>query len=148
MLAHEIMTRNPTVVTPEESISRVASIMRDLDIGIVPVVASRSTNMLEGVITDRDIVVRCVAMQHEPSCRVGDHMTADHIDTVLPTTDVDEVIRLMEEDRVRRIVVVDDMKEVVGIIAQADLALKLGPKQPRVVEEVLERISEPAHAMP
>jgi len=120
--------------------------MRDLDVGIVPVVTSHSTNVLEGVITDRDIVVRCVAMQHDPSCRVGDHMTADHLDTVSPLTDLDRVIELMEKDRVRRIVVVDELNQVVGIIAQADLALKLGPKRPREIEEVLERISEPVHA--
>ena len=61
MKAHEIMTSKPEVVTPQDSIARAAQIMRDRDVGLVPVVRDASSMMLEGVITDRDLAVRHVA---------------------------------------------------------------------------------------
>jgi CBS domain-containing protein len=146
MKARDIMTPNPSVITPDEPIGRAAAIMRVLDVGIVPVVDDATSMRLQGVLTDRDIVVRCVARGHDGRCRVRDHMTADHLDTVGPDADAAEVIARMEGDRVRRIPVVGDDGRVVGIIAQADLAVKLGPKEPLEVEHLLERISEPAHA--
>lgn len=146
MRARDIMTANPTVVTPDELVARAAEIMHELDVGIVPVVGDRSRMALEGVLTDRDIVVRCVARRHGTTCRVRDHMTSDHLDTVAPEADVAAVIAKMERDRVRRIPVVGEGNRLVGIIAQADLAVKLGPKEPLQVEHMLERVSEPAHA--
>jgi CBS domain-containing protein len=75
-------------------------------------------------------------------------MTAGHIDTVTPDVDISEVIAKMELDRVRRIPVVGENNRLVGIIAQADLAVKLGPKEPLEVEHMLERVSEPVPAIP
>jgi CBS domain-containing protein len=147
MKARDIMTANPAVVTPDAPIAQAAGIMRDLDVGIVPVVDDTSSMHLEGVITDRDIAVRCVAQRHAPTCHVSDHMTARNIDTVTPDADIGEVIAMMEQERVRRIPVVDEARRLVGIIAQADLALKLGPIEPLEVEKVLERVSEPVPAL-
>lgn len=147
MKARDIMTANPRVVTPTESVTHAAKIMRDLDVGIVPVVDDIGTMHLEGVLTDRDIAVRCVAHGHHGNCRVSDHMTADHLDVVRADADVNEVIRKMEEGLVRRIPVVADGSRLVGIIAQADLAVKLGPKAPQVIEELIEKISTPLVAL-
>jgi CBS domain-containing protein len=148
MKARDIMTPNPAVVTPDAPISRAAAIMRDLDVGIVPVVDDVSSMRLEGVLTDRDIAVRCVALRHGPTCRVASHMSARNIDTARPDADIGDVIAKMEKDRVRRIPIVDEHKRLVGIIAQADLAVKLGPKDPLEVEHLLERVSEPVQALP
>lgn len=143
MLARDIMTRDPAVVTPDETVARAAEIMRERDVGIVPVVNDRTHMRLEGVITDRDIAVRCVAARHHADCRVADHMTSDHLDTARADTPIEDVIDAMEHDRVRRIPVVDERERVVGIIAQADLALRLGAREPRKIEALLEHISEP-----
>lgn len=148
MLARDIMTRNPAVVTPGESIAHAAEIMREKNIGIIPVVNDRTHMRLEGLITDRDIAVRCVAERHDPSCRVMDHMTTDHLDTVRADTSVDDVMRAMRHDRVRRIPVVEEGERLVGIIAQADLALHVGPLEPEKVESVLQQISEPTRSAP
>jgi len=143
MKARDIMTSNPHVTTRREPVSRAAEIMRDLDIGIVPVVDDASSMRLVGVITDRDIAVRCVAKKHGTSCTVGDHMTSEHLDTAHPDDDIEVVISLMERDQVRRIPVVSEDNRLAGMIAQADLATKLGAKEPQKVEEVLQRVSEP-----
>lgn len=144
MKAREIMTSNPSVVTPDEPVSRAAEIMRELDVGLVPVVDDRSSMRLQGVITDRDLAIRCVAEKHDGSCPVRNHMTTEHIDTVRPDTDVNEVMQTMEREQVRRIPVVNDDAKLTGIIAQADVALRLGDKEPEKVSNVVERVSEPA----
>lgn len=146
MKARDIMTSGLHVITQREPVWRAAEIMRDLDIGLVPVVDDPKTMHLVGVITDRDITVRCVAKKHGMSCTVADHMSAGHIDTVHPDDDVDAVITLMERDQVRRIPVVSDDNRLTGVIAQADLATKVGPKNPQQIEEVLQRVSSPHEA--
>lgn len=143
MKARDIMTANPAVVTLDEPVSRAAELMREKNVGGIPVVDDRSRMRLEGIITDRDIAIRCVAQGHSPTCRVRDHMTAGNLDTVGPEADIDDVIARMEHEQVRRIPVVSEGNRLTGIIAQADLATKLGPREPRKVEEMLERVSEP-----
>lgn len=148
MKARDIMTATPAVVTADAPVFRAAEIMRDLDVGLVPVVDELSNMQVDGVITDRDIAVRCVAQRHDVGCTVKDHMTTGRIDTVPPDADVSEVIERMAQDRVRRILVVDEDDRLVGIIAQADLAVKVGPREPLEVEHMLEQVSEPVPAIP
>jgi CBS domain-containing protein len=113
----------------------------------VPVVDDKVHMHLTGVVTDRDLVIRCMAERHFRDCRVGDHMTEAGLDTVSPDAEVAELVRLMERDQVRRVLVTDEGR-LVGIVAQADLALKEGPIEPLVIEEVLERVSAPAVRLP
>src|SRR5690606_22527349 len=101
MKARDLMTSNPEFVTPDDSIDRAAQIMRDVDVGIVPVVDNASDRRLQGVITDRDIAIRHVAEGHHEQCRVADHMTRE-LDTVNPDADGHEVLRLMEREKIRR----------------------------------------------
>jgi len=144
MQAREIMTPEPAVVTPDDPIAKAAQIMRDSDVGMVPVVDNSSSRTLKGVITDRDIVIRCVAESHLPTCKVRDHMTADRVDTVRPEDDVRDVVARMEHDQVRRIPVVSDGFRLAGIIAQADVARKVGPREPLLVNNLVEKVSEPS----
>jgi CBS domain-containing protein len=143
MKARDLMTGNPAAVTPDEPVQRAAQIMRDRNVGVVPVVADLESMRLRGIVTDRDLAVRCIAAGRLEECRVGEVMTASGLDTVAPDADQREVIELMKRDQVRRIPVVEDGDRLVGIISQADLAVRLGPREPREVESVLERISEP-----
>jgi len=141
MRARDIMTSNPLVVTGEDTISHAAEIMRDAEVGIVPVVDDREHRRLIGVLTDRDIAVRCVSHKHVPACDVRLHMSGDHLYTVAPDDDVDRVIEAMAHDQVRRIPVVADDGRLIGMISQADLATKVGPDHPLDVERVLESVS-------
>lgn len=141
MKASEIMTKDPQCCTREDSLSEAARIMRDIDVGIVPVVDDRASMRLTGVITDRDITIRHVADSHPNDCKVGDHMTTSDVRTVAPDADVDDVMKSMRDEQVRRIPVVDNGR-LVGIIAQADIAAD-GPSRKDVGATVRE-ISEPA----
>lgn len=143
MKSRDLMTAKPFVLTPTDSIRRAAEVMRNINVGAMPVVQSQTTPILAGIITDRDIAVRCVAEGHAPTCTVSTHMTDSGLQTAEPEDDAVEVIAKMERAQVRRIPVVDADYKLVGIIAQADVARKLGPSDPKLVDEVLEKISAP-----
>ena len=143
MKARELMTPDPRVLTGDTPVSDAARLMRDLNVGMIPVVDDLAHMHPRGVITDRDIVVRHVAERHAHDCRVDEHMSTGHLDTVAPDADVSELMALMEGQQVRRILVVEGGR-LVGIVAQADLALKEGRIEPLRVEKVLERVSAPA----
>jgi CBS domain-containing protein len=145
MLARDIMTTHPTVVTPDDPISRAAELMRDRGVGVLPVIDDLQSRRLAGMVTARDIVTRCVAARHAGDCRVRDHMTCTHLEFVGPDSDVSEVVAKMKSAQVRRIPVVADLRGLVGIIAVADLAVRLRPGHPSVVEE-LEGLMSPAAA--
>ncbi len=145
MKARDLMTARPLVVTPDEPLVDAARVMRDLDVGAVPVVDDPRGMHLLGVITDRDMAVRCLAAGHTGECTVGEHMTPAPLRTVEPSAGVGEVMAVMKEHRLRRVLVTDGGR-LVGIIAQADLARREGLVEPLAVEAVLEAVSEPAGA--
>jgi CBS domain-containing protein len=144
MKARELMTENPECVTEGDTVEHAAQLMRKLNVGLIPVVDDSTSRRLRGVITDRDIAVRHVADGHDSGdCRVGDEMTSGSLYTVTPEDDDATVMSRMKEGQVRRIPVVDNDR-VVGMIAQADLAVDTPDSSAREVERTIEKISEPA----
>lgn len=143
MRARDLMTSTPTVITADDSIPRTAEVMRNLDVGMLPVVDDLAHQRLIGVITDRDIVIRCLADQGKDECQVRDHMSTSPLVFVGASATLDEITLQMERYQVRRIPVVDANMRVIGIVTQADLARRVGPRHPEIIEEVLERISTP-----
>lgn len=142
----DIMTEHPDFVTPTTSVTEVARRMRELDVGIIPVVDDESNRRLRGVVTDRDLAIRVLAAGKDGGAQVLDHMT-EHVRTVNEHAPIREVFDVMKREQVRRVPVVDDEGRLVGIVAQADLAVGyagLDLHRETEVEEVIERISEPA----
>jgi CBS domain-containing protein len=146
MNTREIMTSKLDVVTARDSVTRAAQVMLTSDIGFVPVVDDIARMRLVGVLTDRDIAMRYVAQNRSPNTLVGDIMTSEHLVCVRPEDDAHDVLGRMRHERVRRIPVVDKEHRVIGVVAQADIARKLGPREPNLVEKMLEDISQPAPA--
>jgi CBS domain-containing protein len=138
MKARDIMTSNPRCVTASDSISRAAEIMRDTDVGIVPVVEDSGSMRLAGVVTDRDIAVRIVAEGRDGNVNVREIMSSG-LATVRPDDDLNRVTELMKREQVRRVPVVEGDR-LVGIIAQADVARE---GKDRKTGEIVEKISEP-----
>lgn len=145
MKARDIMTPHPEAVIPSDLIQRAAEIMRDLDVGFVPIVGDRRTMQLRGVITDRDITIRHVAAGHPRECKVHEHMTAEPIEAVGPEASLAEVLSVMKRAQIRRVPVVENDGRIIGVIAQADIALKEGQAHPLEVAEAVEKISAPGH---
>lgn len=137
------MTPLPEVALTYDPLIKVAEIMRDHDVGIVPVVNDRESMRVVGVITDRDIALRHVAAGHHYECPAEDAMTGPPLFTVEPDDDIETIMTLMRTQKVRRILVVSPSGRLLGVIAQADLLRHAGPEYPLAVERVLSSISEP-----
>lgn len=134
----EIMTRNVKTANREATLREVAALMRDGDMGAMPIVED---SKLVGIVTDRDIVVRGIAEGKSIETAVGDVMTGE-IFSVRENDFVFEAIRMMGDKQVRRIPIVNDAGELVGIIAMADVALET--EDEREIAETLEEISSGA----
>jgi CBS domain-containing protein len=118
----DIMTRNPACCTTDTKLQEVAILMVKHDCGETPVVDSKDTMKLVGVITDRDITIRTVAEGKNPlQMTAGDCMSTPCV-TVTPEMSVEECCKVMEENKVRRVPVVDENGKCCGIVAQADIA--------------------------
>jgi CBS domain-containing protein len=145
MKARELMTADPTCCTPEHTIQQAAQLMRDHDCGCIPVVEDEQGKRLVGVITDRDIAIRCTAEGKGSQTRIKDALSPSP-KSCGQDDDVETVERIMTGERVRRVPVVDQRGSCVGMIAQADLALNHRAASESEVGKVVERISEPALA--
>jgi CBS domain-containing protein len=144
MRAADVMTDNPETVTPETTLADAARKMRDLDVGIIPVVESDTNRRLRGVLTDRDIAIRAVAEGRDTnSTRVMEVMTTQ-IETCNKNDSLRDVLSVMEREQVRRVPITDREGRLVGIIAQADVATEVdSPMGQRRFANTLEQISEP-----
>jgi CBS domain-containing protein len=139
MKVRDILTKDPEVVHPEAGISEAARKMKDHDIGMLPVCDG---NRLVGSITDRDIAIRAVADKRDPSStRVRDIMTAK-VCYCFEDSDLEEAAQIMEEQQIRRLPVLNAQKRLIGIVSIGDLAVR--SRDERLLEEVMERVCEPA----
>ncbi|MCE5197448.1 MAG: CBS domain-containing protein [Armatimonadota bacterium] len=139
MNVNEIMTTDLVTCNPNETLTQAAAKLQDADIGACPVVVQDS---LVGIVTDRDITVRAVAKGFDPnSTHISDVMSKNLV-TGTPSMPVEDACRLMEDNQVRRLPIVDNQGKLVGIVAQADLALDLDEEE--MIAEVVEKISEPS----
>lgn len=136
------MTENPETVTPGTFLADVARQMRDLDVGIIPVV---NDGELIGVITDRDITIRATAAGLNPfEVTVQDFISPNPV-SVSPDDDLDEARKLMADKQIRRLMVTEG-NQLIGILSIGDLAVKdRGAKSDAATGDVLEDISEPTN---
>ena len=118
MKVKEAMTRDVRIARPDEPVRDVAKAMATLDIGAIPV---GENDRLVGMITDRDIAVRGVAMGKAPGTAVREIMTTD-VKYCFEDQDLDEVLRNMGDIQVRRLPVVNRDKRLVGIVSLGDAA--------------------------
>jgi CBS domain-containing protein len=131
------MTPSPKAVDPEMPVAEAARMMLADDVGSLPIVQGER---LIGIVTDRDIATRVVAEDKDPrSLGVGGVATRQVV-TVSPDDPLDEALRLMASHKLRRLPVVEEGRRLVGILAQADVALGLDEA---TAGEVVEQISEP-----
>lgn len=138
MKISDMLTKDPHVIRPDAMICEAARMMKQHDIGMLPVCDGQR---LVGSITDRDLTVRAVADACDPlSTRVRDIMTPN-VFWCYDDQDIEEAAQLMEEKQIRRLPIINRDKRLVGIISLGDLALRT--QNERLAEEVLECVSEP-----
>lgn len=124
MKIREVMSTNPVCCVPSDSAQQAARIMCDQNIGLIPVVLDQDSRKLVGVITDRDLCCSVVADGLDPkTATIEKFMTLNPV-TCREGENVENCERLMQEHQIRRIPIVDAEDRVIGVVAQADLALK------------------------
>jgi CBS domain-containing protein len=133
----ELMTSNPRTVDPSTPVVEAARTMKEEDVGSVPIVDG---DTLVGILTDRDIAVRVVAEGRDPQGTTAGEVASRDVVTVDPQQALDEALRLMARYQVRRLPVVEEDGRLVGIVAQADVALAVGDQK---TGDVVEQISKP-----
>jgi CBS domain-containing protein len=141
MKIQEIMTKDPSCVTPDATVREAAQVMKREDVGIVPVVDGQTEKRLIGLVTDRDIAIRCIADGKDGTCRVRDVMSSDDLATCSQNDDVENVMSAMRTEKVRRIPIVDERGALVGIVSQADVLTKT--RDTSRAGKTVEEISEP-----
>ena len=138
---NDVMTPDPTCCSASDPATRAAQIMRDEDVGAVPVVDEQTSKKLVGIITDRDLALQVVADARDASStKVEDLMSRNPV-TCKPDEDVHNAMDRMAQHQVRRIPVVDGKGRITGIISQADIATRID--LPERTANVLEDISTP-----
>ena len=139
MRARDIMTRDPSCLRRDDTARHDAQVMRDKDVGVIPIVDDG--RRVIGIVTDRDLAIRGIAAGKGPDTRLSDVMTSS-VHCCSQDDDLRDVERKMAELQVRRICIVDAGGRCMGIISQADIATRLD--EPEKTAEVVEEISRAA----
>ncbi len=129
MKVKEVMSVNLGCCTPDDTAQNVAKMMCDLNVGSIPVIADYQSRSLVGMITDRDLCCRVLAQGLDGKSTPIQEFITYNPAICRDGENVEKCERLMQEHQVRRIPVVDKENRVIGIVAQADLALKDRPER-------------------
>jgi CBS domain-containing protein len=136
----EVMTKNPFCCFPDDTVAGAAKLMRGGDIGSIPVIENGQSKKLVGIVTDRDLALRIVAEGLDAQSTKVEAVMTRNVVTCHAGDDLQKALDAMAEHQLRRIPVVDDDGQVVGIIAQADVATRVD--QPEKTAEVVKEISQ------
>jgi CBS domain-containing protein len=138
MKVRDVMTRNVQVVQTTDSVRQAAEQMKRLNVGALPVM---SGNDVVGMLTDRDISLRMVAVGRDPeTTRVGEILTPE-VFFVTEDESIEQAGKVMEEKKIRRLLVRDSQGKAIGILSLGDIAVSVGEDESG---ELLRSISEPA----
>lgn len=132
----DAMTSNPCAIDANKPVAYAAKMMKDEDVGLAPVVEG---DRLVGTVTDRDIVMRVIAEGRDPASTSVREIASTNLVTIDPQQGLDEALSLMAHHKVRRLPVVEGNGRLVGVLAQADVAVHADSSQTgRMVEGISE----------
>jgi len=137
----DIMTKNPICCLAGDNAVHAAQLMRENNVGILPIVENQENKKLAGVVTDRDLVLKLMADGLDPWTTAVEHAMSKPVLACSPDDSYDEAFSLMEKHRIKRVPVVDNSGRVVGMISQGDVALRVRDRQKTA--EVVESICQP-----
>jgi CBS domain-containing protein len=122
------MTDNPVCCLPDDTVGQAARLMRRERLGSIPVISDDRSRSLIGIISDRDLATKVVAESRDPNhTRIFDVMTRTIV-ACRGTDDVMSAVKAMREHQIRRVPVVDHEGNVIGIISQGDVGLRIQPR--------------------
>ncbi|GAA2945247.1 CBS domain-containing protein [Streptomyces enissocaesilis] len=124
----DLMTPGVRCILATDTLNRAAKMMRAHRIGALPVKRSESSDELVGIVTDRDIIVKCLAAGGDPAQITAGDLAEGAPVAVEATVDAYEAVRVMSEARIRRLVILENGRPA-GVISEADLARALPADQ-------------------
>jgi CBS domain-containing protein len=139
MRVSEAMTREVRVATPGQSIRDVAKIMAEIDAGAMPV---GENDKLVGMVTDRDIAIRGVALGKGPDTPVREVMSTEQVLYCYEDDEIEKVAKNMGDEKVRRLPVVNKEKRLVGIVSIGNIA----QREVKAVSKAVKGVTKPGGA--
>lgn len=139
MKLSEIMTKHVDVISPETTLELAARRMKELNVGSIPVVDG---DRLKGILTDRDITVRAVALGRDPRETLTEETMTPGVVFAFDDQSVDEAAKMMSDHQIRRLPILDRQNHLVGIVSLGDLAVDTD--KTKMSGKTLEDISEPS----
>lgn len=140
MNIESIMTKQPVCCSPADTVQTVARLMKQHDVGAIPVVSDLISKKLIGIVTDRDLCVSAMAEGRDPrTTSIANYFTKTVI-TCSPEDTLEACEQKMKQHRIRRIPVVDKQNSCIGIVVQADIARV---DRPENFQTLLAEISRP-----
>ena len=140
MKCSEVMTKKPICCLPDDLVTKAAQLMKRGNVGSIPVIANEQTKKLVGIVTDRDLALEIVAEGRDAKSTTVEAVMTHKVVTCLADDDLQKAIDAMGEHQLRRIPVVDSDNTILGIIAQADVAMRVN--QPEKTAEMVKEISQ------
>ena len=120
--ARDIMNAGTTCIGEDQTLFEAAQMMRDMNVGSLPICGN--DKKLHGIITDRDIVVKCLAEGKDPKACTASELAQGRVTWVDADTDLNEIVDVMGREQVKRMPVIED-HQLVGMISETDLAQHL-----------------------
>ena len=142
MKIKHVMTKDPSCCLPSESAQHAASIMREEHAGIVPVIDNEQSRKIVGVVTDRDLCMSVVAEGRDPREVPVEQCMTTKVVTCSSDDSLERVTELMRENQIRRVPVINGGRELIGIVALADVVERTNIKTTQT-HETLKKVSAP-----
>ena len=137
---NEVMTKNPVCCLPDDLVTKAAKLMKSEHIGSVPVIENEQTKKLVGIVTDRDLALKVVAEGLDAKSTKVETVMTRKVVTCHAEDDLQKAVDAMSDNQLRRIPIVDADNQILGIIAQADVATRVD--QPEKTAEMVKEISQ------
>jgi len=137
---NEIMTKKPFCCLPDDLVSDAAELMKNEHVGSIPIIEDKQTRKLIGIVTDRDLTIRIVAEGLDAKSTKVETIMTRNVVTCNAEDDLQKAVDAMSKHQLRRIPVVDGDNKIVGIIAQADVAMHFD--HPKKTAAMVKEISQ------
>ncbi len=137
----DVMTQDPVCCLPTDTVSKAAQLMKDENVGSIPVIEDVQTMKLIGIVTDRDLALQVVAPKRDASTTLVEDVMTYEVITCRAGDDVQKAVDAMAQHQLRRMPVIDSDQRIVGIISQADVATRV--EKSEEIAEMVKEISQP-----
>ena len=136
MKVRDAMAKTVSSARKSDKVIEVAKKMKQEDAGFIPVLENGGT--LIGVITDRDIVIRCIAEGHDPRSETAEHLMSRQVTIISPDDDIEQAAKMMEREAIRRLPVAEN-GHLVGVLSHGNLVQATKNKTAEKVTEGVTR---------